>query len=79
MLTCEEVDNFLYDFHEGQLSYAERIKFKLHLSMCSECRAYVQGYINTIRNAQADIKKTEPVETIPEELIEAILKSRTKK
>lgn len=79
MLTCEEVDNFLYDFHEGQLSYAESIKFKLHLSMCSECRAYVRGYINTIRTSQAGIKKTELVETIPEELIDAILKSRTKK
>ena len=48
MLTCEEVDSFLYDFHEGQLSYAEKIKFKIHLSMCSECKAYVRGYKEAI-------------------------------
>ena len=72
-------DNFLYDFHEGQLSYAEKIKFKLHLSMCTECKAYVRGYKNTIRIAQAGFTKPEPMESIPEELIEVILKSRTKK
>lgn len=79
MLTCEEVDNFLYDFHEGQLSSAEKIKFKLHLSMCPECKAYVRGYINTIRTSQAGFTKAEPIESIPEDLIRAILVSRTKK
>lgn len=79
MLTCKEVDNFLYDFHEGQLSYAEKIKFKLHLSMCSECKAYVQGYKNAIRISQDGFIKANPIENVPEELIEVILKSRTKK
>ncbi|WP_353539706.1 zf-HC2 domain-containing protein [Colwellia sp. KU-HH00111] len=78
MLTCEEVDSFLYDFHEGQLSNIEKVKFKLHLSMCAECRAYVRGYKNTIRISQAGFKKAEPIENIPEELLEVILKSRTK-
>ena len=79
MLTCEEVDNFLYDFHAGKLTYAERIKFKLHLSMCRECKAYVQGYLNTINVSQADFKKADSIENIPEDLIEMILKSREKK
>lgn len=79
MLTCKEVDNFLYDFHEGQLSYAEKIKFKLHLSMCTECKAYVQGYKNAIRISQDGFIKANPIENVPEELIEVILKSRTKK
>lgn len=79
MLTCKEVDNFLYDFHEGQLPYAEKIKFKLHLSMCTECKAYVQGYKNAIRVSQDGFIKANPIENVPEELIEVILKSRTKK
>jgi len=79
MLTCEEVDNFLYDFHEGQLSYAEKIKFKLHLSMCSKCKAYVQGYKNTIRISKDGVTKSNLVEHVPEELIDVILKSRKKK
>jgi predicted anti-sigma-YlaC factor YlaD len=79
MLTCEEVDSFLYDFYEGQLSYSEKIKFKLHLSMCTQCKAYVQGYKNTVNISKKGFKKAKPLENIPEELIDVILKSRNKK
>ena len=79
MLTCEEVDEFLYDFHEGLLSYAEKIKFKLHLSMCTECRAYVRGYKNAICISHTSFIKASSIENVPEELIQVILKSRTKK
>lgn len=79
MLTCEEVDGFLYNFHEGNLSYTESIKFKLHLSMCSECRAYVHGYKNTIRVSQTGFIKANPIEKVPEELMQVILKSRKTK
>lgn len=79
MITCEEVDSFLYDFHEGHLSYAEKLKFKLHLSLCRECRAYVSEYKNTIRIAQSGFIKTNAIENVPEELIQVILKSRITK
>jgi len=79
MLTCEEVDGFLYNFHEGKLSYTENIKFKLHLSMCSECKTYVQNYKNTIRISKAGFIKADPVENVPEELMQVILKSRKMK
>ena len=88
MLTCEEVDGFLYDFHEGNLSYTEQLKFKLHLSMCKECKDYLRNYKNTIRMSQVEYTKSEftntestkvdQAEKVPEALIEAILKSRTK-
>ena len=79
ILTCEEVDGFLYDFHEGLLSYAENFKFKLHLSMCRECRTYVDNYKETIRIAQTGFIKANQVENVPAELMQVILKSRTKK
>jgi predicted anti-sigma-YlaC factor YlaD len=78
MLTCEEVDSFLYDFYEGQLSVMEKLTFKLHLSMCRECKTYVQGYKEVIRISKDGVKTEEPNEKIPEELIQAILKSRKK-
>jgi predicted anti-sigma-YlaC factor YlaD len=78
MLTCKEVDSFLYDFHQGKLTYVEKIKFTLHLSMCRECQAYVQSYKNTIRMSQSAFIRQDPVEKIPEELIDVILKSRAK-
>lgn len=79
MLTCQELDGFLYDFHEGNLSYAETFKFKLHLSMCSECRDYVSGYIKTIQTYQAEFIKAGQIESVPEDLMQAILKSRATK
>ncbi|AOW76305.1 hypothetical protein A3Q34_05175 [Colwellia sp. PAMC 20917] len=79
MLTCEEVDNFLYDFHGGNLSYIESFKFKLHLSMCPECRDYLEGYKNAIRLSQTGFIKAEQSPEVPEDLIQAILKSRTSK
>ncbi|MDO6489079.1 zf-HC2 domain-containing protein [Colwellia sp. 6_MG-2023] len=79
MLTCKEIDSFLYDFHENQLSYIECLKFKLHLSMCKECKNYVRKYENIIRISQAEFTNAEPAKKVPEELIKAILKSRTKK
>lgn len=79
MLTCEEVDSFLLDFHEGQLSTVEKLKFQLHLSMCAECKAYVRDYKNTIRLSQEGFRKADSLEKVPEELIEVILKSRIKK
>jgi predicted anti-sigma-YlaC factor YlaD len=79
MLTCEEVDGFLYDFHEGNLSYVEKLKFKLHLSMCRECKDYVSKYKDTIRISQTGFIKTNQIENVPEDLMQAILKSRTTK
>lgn len=79
MLTCEEVDGFLYDFHDGNLSYIERFKFKLHLSMCPECRDYLDGYKNAIRMSQTGFIKANKSTEVPEDLMQAILKSRTSK
>jgi predicted anti-sigma-YlaC factor YlaD len=77
MLTCKEVDSFLYDFHQGHLSYAEKLKFKFHLSMCSECRAYVQAYKQTVSLTKKGLRKAPSDEVISEELMQIILKSRT--
>ncbi len=79
MMTCEAIDNFLYDYHEGNLSYFESVKFRLHLSMCKECQAYVLGYKNTIRISQDNFIVPEPIENIPEKLIQAILDIRANK
>jgi predicted anti-sigma-YlaC factor YlaD len=79
MLTCEEVDDFLYRFNEGSLSYSENLKFKLHLSMCRECRDYVNKYKETIQVSKEIFIKANQIENVPEDLIQAILKSRTTK
>ncbi len=76
MLTCEEVDGFLYNFHEGKLTYTEKMKFTIHLSMCRECKTYVRDYQNTVRLSKEGSIKAEPLNKVPEELVQVILKSR---
>jgi predicted anti-sigma-YlaC factor YlaD len=75
MLTCQQVDSFLYDFHEGNLSFAQNMKFKFHLSMCSDCQAYIAGYKQTIASLKAGAIIERPPQKIPEDLVQAILKS----
>lgn len=79
MLTCKEFDQFLYDFHEGNLTIFENLIFKMHLSMCSECKVYLDGYRKAIQASKVGFTKTYSSEKVPEELIEVILKSRTLK
>ena len=77
MLTCQEVDRFLYDFHQGNLSFSQQVKFKVHIAMCSECRAYVKSYKDTILLSKKGFSITQPIEKVPEDLMLAILKART--
>lgn len=76
MLTCQEVDSFLYDFHEGYLSFSQQLKFKVHILMCRECRAYVKDYKNTIRLSKEGVVVVQPEDKIPQDLMLAILKTR---
>ncbi len=82
MLTCQEVDGFLFDFYEGNLSYSEKVKFKLHLSLCKECKAYLRNYKNTVRITQSgniyNKSANDNLDKIPEELVQVIIKSRSK-
>jgi predicted anti-sigma-YlaC factor YlaD len=77
MLTCEEVDSFLYSYHQGELTYGEKLKFSLHLTMCRECKMYVSDYKNSVRLSKQGLKTAEPLEKVPEELVQIILKSRS--
>jgi hypothetical protein len=79
MITCEEVDSFLCEFNEGHLSYAENLKFNLHLRLCNECKAYVSEYKNTIRITQSIFINANPIEKVPEKLMQVILKGRMTK
>ena len=42
MLTCKEITELVTAFAEGQLGLLDRIRFRLHISMCRNCRAYVR-------------------------------------
>jgi predicted anti-sigma-YlaC factor YlaD len=49
MLTCRELTELVTDYLERRLSLADRLRFEMHLGMCSHCRAYLRQMKQTIR------------------------------
>jgi len=41
MLTCKEIEERVTAYIEHELSWPERMQFKLHVIMCRFCRRYV--------------------------------------
>ena len=71
-MTCKAlIDKFLFDYHAGNLSLARKLDFELHLTLCGDCRRYVDSYRKTIDLAkQSGLPEMEA----PSELVETILK-----
>lgn len=79
MMTCQQVvDDFLTDYLEGRLGFAERVRFDAHLAICSPCRSYLDGYRKTVELGRAAGSEPDPATAgeIPEELVKAILAAR---
>lgn len=78
MMTCQQLIDFLTDYLDGQLPLSQRVAFELHLTLCRECRAYLHNYKTAIAASKSAFNA--PAETVaeslPEELVAAILKSR---
>ncbi|MCK6457958.1 MAG: zf-HC2 domain-containing protein [Phycisphaerae bacterium] len=79
-MTCREVFEFLADYTAGELPTAQREVFERHLSLCPPCVAYVESYRTTIQAGRKAFDDPEfaPNAPIPEELVRAILASRSR-
>jgi len=75
-LTCREMTDFLGDYLDGSLALAERCLFDKHLADCPECVAYLRSYAETIRLARQTREDDSLSDTIPDELVRAILAAR---
>lgn len=78
MLTCQQLIEFLTDYLDGQLPLTQRAAFELHLALCRDCRSYLHNFKTTIatsRTAFSDVSEPVPA-SVPEDLVQAILKSR---
>lgn len=42
MLTCKQITELVTAYAEGQLGFLDRIRFRLHIGMCRNCKAYVR-------------------------------------
>ncbi len=62
MLTCKEITELVTDYVEGNLSFADRIRFRMHVAMCRNCRRYVRQ----LKATAAAMGKLTPPELPPE-------------
>ena len=80
-MTCLEVADFMMDYLSGELPSASRAEFEYHLSLCSNCRRYLDSYRETVnlgKRAFEDDDANLPSQ-VPEELVKAILTARPRR
>jgi anti-sigma factor RsiW len=80
-MNCREFTEFLYEYLLGNLPAGEWIEFEKHLAECPWCVAYLDSYQKTIQLEQAAYSApadAPPPPDAPEELIQAILRARSR-
>jgi anti-sigma factor RsiW len=80
-MNCREFTEFLHEYLSGDLPTDEHAEFEKHLGECPWCVAYLDSYQKTIRLEQAAFSAADdapPPADAPEELIQAILRSRSR-
>jgi len=77
-ITCDEFEEFIAEYFEGELSAVQRRTFDMHLKVCEDCRAYLKAYRNTIALGRSAFTSGDaPVpEDMPADLVAAILAAR---
>lgn len=48
MLTCRELTEVITDYLEGRMSFMDRLRFRAHVGMCRNCRAYLDQMKHTV-------------------------------
>jgi predicted anti-sigma-YlaC factor YlaD len=77
-MNCRETVEFLRHYLDDELPEQVKACFDMHLSVCPSCVDFMNSYRRTIELAKS-AGTSEPAtncETIPEELVKAILAAR---
>jgi len=72
-ITCRELIDFLSSYLAGELPAESQILFERHLSLCPDCVNYLNNLRATIDSARIACENSS--QSIPEDLVQAILKS----
>ncbi|MGH8119196.1 MAG: hypothetical protein ACRESK_01125 [Gammaproteobacteria bacterium] len=77
-LTCRQVEQFLLDYLEGNVTLWTWCKFRYHLFLCDDCRQYLQDYRNAVALGRRIFvnPEDEAAGKVPDEILAAILKAR---
>jgi anti-sigma factor RsiW len=79
-MTCREFVEFLWRYIDNDLAPGEPSTFDAHLARCPQCVRYLRQYQATIRTGKGAVVASDNVvpAEVPEDLIQAILRSLTK-
>ena len=77
MITCEKFETFILDYLDGNLPWAQRVVFNMHLAMCAECRRYLAAYRQARALGQAVLQPVDDAlpPDVPDDLIRAVLEA----
>jgi anti-sigma factor RsiW len=78
MITCQQLEDFIIDYLDGELPKRQKMVFELHLMLCPECRDYLAAYRQTMAIVKRVSENERPpaVTKMPEDLIKAIHAAR---
>lgn len=78
MINCREFEAFIIDYLEGDLPWAKRALFNMHLAMCAECRRYLKAYQDARAIGRAVLTATDGSipDDVPKDLINAVIAAR---
>jgi predicted anti-sigma-YlaC factor YlaD len=78
MIACDEFEDFIIAYLEGDLSKKQGFVFELHLKMCRECRDYLKAYQASMELAKSALKADDILlqEMVPQDLVEAVITAR---
>ncbi len=77
-MTCRELTDFIMAYLDNELEADLRRRFEFHLGTCPACVAFLETYRKTVELGKEAFECPEQEmarERVPEQLIEAILKS----
>jgi predicted anti-sigma-YlaC factor YlaD len=78
-MTCRQLIDFLDDYLCDELPLTKQAAFRLHLLLCSDCRAYIDSYRRTIAISKSAMNLDDAVpRDVPPKLIAAIKDAMSK-
>jgi anti-sigma factor RsiW len=78
-MTCREFVELIRAQLDNELDFNDDTRFDQHISVCSKCAAYLDGYRQTIaatRKAFSSPHRSDEDSDLPEDLVEQIMNSK---
>ena len=75
MITCEQFEDFIIDYLEGDLPEKKRKLFEFHIRTCRECREYLAAYERARDVAIESSRRVSTLEEVPSDLLEAVTRT----